>query len=111
MLESMRVLTKIDSNALARYCRTWSRWRKCEAFIEKNGVSYPLRDPDGKIRYLQTWPEVSICNKLAQQLTRLEQEFGLTPSARSRIQVSNPEPVAIDPKVAKFFLSHLRVAR
>ena len=38
-------------------------------------------------------------------------EFGMTPSARSRIQVSNPEPAAIDPKVARFFSSHLRVAR
>ena len=71
----------------------------------------PLKDESGRVKYMQQWPQVAIANKLAQQLTRLEQEFGMTPSARSRIQVSNPEPAAIDPKVAKFFSSHLRVAR
>lgn len=36
---------------------------------------------------VQQWPQVAIANKLAQQLSRLEAEFGMTPSARSRIQV------------------------
>lgn len=80
----MRVLTKIDANALARYCRTWSRWRTAEAFIEKNGEMYPLKDESGKIKYMQQWPQVAILHNLALQLTRLEQEFGMTPSARPR---------------------------
>ena len=33
-LVAMGVLTTIDGNALARYCRLWSRWRKMETFIE-----------------------------------------------------------------------------
>ncbi len=33
MLESMRVLTPIDGNALARDCRQRSRWRKAESII------------------------------------------------------------------------------
>ena len=43
---------------------------------------------DGRIRYFQQWPQVAIASKLAQQLTRLEQEFGMTPSARTRIAVA-----------------------
>lgn len=69
----MRVLTKIDANALARYCRTWSRWRKAEAFIETIGEISPLKDESGRIKYMQRWPQVAISHKLAQQLTRLEQ--------------------------------------
>lgn len=88
LLEGMGVLTRIDGNALARYCRTWSRWRKAEAFIQEKGEMYPLRDDDGKVKYFQQWPQVAIANKLAIQLTRLEQEFGMTPSARARLQAA-----------------------
>ena len=90
LLEGMGVLTRIDGNALARYCRLWSRWRKMEAFIEEKGEMYPLRTEDGGVKCFQQWPQVAIANKLAQQLTRLEQEFGLTPSARTRIHIDRP---------------------
>ena len=48
---------------------------------------YPIKNDAGKVKCFQQWPQVAIANKLAQQLTRLEQEFGMTPSARSRIQL------------------------
>jgi len=82
----MGVLTRIDGNALSRYCRLWARWRKAEAFIDQRGDMYPLKDESGKVRCFQQWPQVAIAGKLALQLTRLEQEFGMTPSARARIQ-------------------------
>ena len=88
ILEGMGVLTRADGNALARYCRLWSRWRKAEAFIDEKGDMFPLRGDDGKVKCFQQWPQVAIAHKLAQQLTRLEQEFGLTPSARARIQLA-----------------------
>ncbi len=103
MLEAMGVLSRIDGHALARYCRLWTRWRKTEAFIEKNGEVYTLRDEAGKPRYVQQWPQVSIAAKLAQQLTRLEQEFGMTPSARSRIQSPARAREVTDGKKSRFF--------
>lgn len=90
LLESMGVLTRIDANALSRYCRLWSRWRKAEAFIQERGDMYPLKDDAGKVKCFQQWPQVAIATKLAAQLTRLEQEFGMTPSARTRIQIQTP---------------------
>ena len=53
---------------------------------------YPHKDESGKVKCFQQWPQVAIANKLAIQLTRLEQEFGMTPSARTRIQVHVPAP-------------------
>ncbi len=88
LLVGMGVLTKIDGNALARYCRLWSRWRRAEAFLEEKGEMYTLRDDDGNVKCFQQWPQVAIANRLAQQLTRLEGEFGMTPSARARLQVA-----------------------
>ena len=94
ILEVMGVLTRIDGNALARYCRLWSRWRKAEAYLEQRGEMYPLKDDQGRVKCVQAWPQVAIAARLAQQLTRLEQEFGMTPSARSRIQVSGSAPAS-----------------
>jgi P27 family predicted phage terminase small subunit len=90
-LEQMGVLTRIDGNAIARYCQGWSDWRKCIAFIGKNGMFYALKDDSGAVKCLQQYPHVGIRNKLAVELSRLEQEFGLTPSARTRIEVKLPD--------------------
>ncbi|MCX5658410.1 MAG: phage terminase small subunit P27 family [Planctomycetota bacterium] len=96
-LGAMGCLTRIDANALARYCRLWARWRKAEAFIDKHGEVYSLKDDVGKTRCVQQWPQVAIANKLTQQLSRLEAEFGMTPSARSRIQIEKPKvPNSLD---------------
>jgi len=102
MLEIMRVLSRIDRNALARYCQLWSRWKKAELFIQKHGDTYPLKDDQGKIKCLMPFPQVAIAHRLAVNLARLEQEFGMTPSARTRIHV---EPIRIpsDPSKARFF--------
>ena len=90
LLDAMGVLTRLDGNALARYCRLWSRWRKAEAFIDKNGEMFPIRQDNGQVKYFGQWPQVAIAHKLALQLTRLEQELGMTPAARTRVQVSQP---------------------
>lgn len=102
LLNAMGVLTRIDGNALARYCRLWSRWRKAEDFILEKGEMYPLRDENGAVKYFQPWPQVAIAHRLASQLTRLEQEFGMTPSSRSRIQLPERRKTA-DHDKARFF--------
>jgi P27 family predicted phage terminase small subunit len=86
-LHKMGVLSRIDSNALVRYCRSWSRWIRAEQFIEKHGECYPLKDGNGKTKCLAAFPQVATANKLGMLLTKLEQEFGMTPSARTRIDL------------------------
>ena len=86
-LDRMGVITRIDGNALARYCTLWSRWRKAEEFIRDHGDSYLAKDSEGKVKGLKCYPQVRMANQLAEQLLRLESHFGMTPSARSRIEV------------------------
>ena len=100
-LEQMGVLTLIDQDAVARYCHLWVRWRAAEDFIKKHGEMYPLKDDKGRTKCVQAWPQVATANKLAQQLTRLEQEFGLTPAARTRIHIQVPV-THIDDRKARF---------
>lgn len=102
-LEALGVVTKIDGNALARYCRLFVRWKQCDAFVRKYGESYIVKDEEGKqIKTCQQFPEVGIINRLGVQLLRLEQEFGLTPAARTRIQVTVEPPKQTEGK-ARFF--------
>jgi P27 family predicted phage terminase small subunit len=103
-LRQMKVLSRIDENALARYCQYWSRWRKAEDFIAKHGSVYPLKDEQGRTKCLQQFPQVAIAHKLGALLTRLEAEFGMTPSSRSRIQTGRPDESEEDPMAE--FLRH-----
>ncbi len=91
-LDRMGVLTKVDRNALSRYCRIWSRWKRAEQFIQKHGEAYPLKDENGKVKYLQQFPQVATAHKAAILLLRLEQEFGLTPASRPNIVASGRQP-------------------
>ncbi len=92
-LAIMRVLSKADRTAMMRYCQTFSRWKRAEMFLQRYGHTYPLKDQAGKVRCFMAFPEVNIAATLAQQLGRLEQEFGLTPAARSRLWPESAPPV------------------
>lgn len=110
-LEVMGVLTLIDGEMLARYCQTWAKWRECEAFLEKNGNVYPIKTADrkdaegnvvpGRVTDMKQYPQVNTAIKLADQLTRLEREFGMSPSSRAALGRTLPDkPQAIDPAMA-----------
>jgi len=99
----MGVLAKTDGPALARYCQLWARWREVEEFLAAHPNTIPIKDKDGNLIDLRDVPHVARAAKLADQLLRLEQNFGLTPSARVRVstatQTKRPEPEG----KAKFF--------
>jgi P27 family predicted phage terminase small subunit len=86
-LHAMGVLTRIDEDALAAYCQAYARWRRAEEFIQRNGDVFTTKGDDGKIKYVQQWPQVSIARHVQMTMLRLQQEFGLTPASRSRIGV------------------------
>lgn len=65
-LDRFGVLCIIDGNSLARYCGLWAKW-----------TTLDLDDDD----------DVRMAIKIAPQLTRLEQEFGMTPSSRSNLDI------------------------
>lgn len=86
-LEQMGVLTTADGGALERYCTMIVQWRQCQAFLAKHGAVYPIKSGTGVTKCLAPFPQVAIAARLSLALTRLEAEFGLTPSSRTRVQV------------------------
>lgn len=100
-LKPTGMLGRMDANTLARYCTLFMRYRKAEEFLKSvPSTSIPLRNDAGDIVGFAQLPQVNQCAKLAVLLLQIEREFGMTPSARTRIQVDPPEEKA-DP-FAKF---------
>jgi len=96
-LAQMGVLSRIDGNALSRYVTYWSRWKAAEEFLAKHGSVYPIKDEAGKVKCLVQVPQVAIAAKLGTLLGRLEAEFGMTPSSRSRIEALPSDKEDQDP--------------
>jgi P27 family predicted phage terminase small subunit len=84
-LDAMGVLTRLDANALARYCQLWARWRTADEFVQTQGEVYLDKDDAGRVKGVRSYPQARIATQLAEQLLRIEQQFGMTPSARARL--------------------------
>ena len=87
MLQAVKIMTRADVEALARYCDTYEWWLATRAKLRAEGDTYPIVNDGGQVKYIAQRPEVSIAHKLAQQLRQLEQDFGLNPSARTSLNV------------------------
>ena len=92
-LSKMRVLTVADGYALEMLCRTWAKWQDAEESLAKHGSVFPIRNPDGSLKYLQQSPYVSIARHVGDQVLKLLREFGLTPSSRTRISTEPDQGV------------------
>ena len=79
-LEAMGVLTQADLTAFAGYCQAYARWKEAEEFITQHGTI--VKTPSG---YWQQVPQVSIAQTYLKIMNKFCEQFGLTPSARSRI--------------------------
>jgi len=102
LLDSIRLMTDADIDALARYCDTFEWWLATRATLKKDGDTYPILNDGGEVKYIAQRPEVSIAHKLAQQLRQLEQDFGLNPAARASLSVE-PEKSSDEDAAAILF--------
>ena len=83
-LEALGLLTEVDMAAFAGYCQAYARWKEAEEFISKHGSI--LKTSTG---YIQQIPQVSIAQQNLKQMRNFCSELGLSPSARSRLSISN----------------------
>ena len=91
-LYRLGLLTILDRQALARYSALHARWMEAEQFLEEKGSVYPIKDDQGKIKYLAQFPQVSMMRNYAKLANSLGLEFGLTASARVRLHVEPLDP-------------------
>ncbi len=91
-LEELGILTEVDMAAFAGYCQAYARWKEAEEFISKHGTI--VKTPSG---YWQQVPQVSIAQTYLKIMNKFCEQFGLTPSARSRIVADSGQNDVTDP--------------
>lgn len=104
-LAKLGLLATIDRAALAAYCQTYEIWvtsvRALAVMAARDPVTAGLLIKTSNGNAIQN-PLVGIINKAAAAMVRYAAEFGMTPSARSRVQGA-PEGRDGDQAAAKYF--------
>lgn len=90
-LLGMGVMTNADVDTIARYCTMYEQYVKYLEQVRRGLDVLVIRDDAGKVKYMQSTPAATMMTKLAASMLRIEQEFGLTPSARTGIVAKPPQ--------------------
>lgn len=98
------LLTDLDTSVLAAYCQSFGIWLRAERLIAEAAKLDPtyagLLILTSNANLIQN-PLVGIANKAKSDMVRFAAEFGMSPSARSRINAQAPE--LPEDKTAKYF--------
>jgi P27 family predicted phage terminase small subunit len=86
-LAEVGIMSRLDVDALARYCTILLRWRTAEAKLSEGMPTHvPIMGKDGKPRAFASTSYFAIVNKCHAQLRQLEADFGLSPANRVRLE-------------------------
>jgi P27 family predicted phage terminase small subunit len=91
MLERYKLVTDIDTAALALYCQSYGRWQQAENKLNKlrdAGLdALIIESPNG---YQIRNPWFDIANRCMEDCYKYLQQFGLSPAARTRVEPGKP---------------------
>jgi len=90
VLVILKLISQLDRAALGAYCQAYGRWVQAERALEaagkkKDALANGLVIDTSRGNYIQN-PLVGIANKAMLDMMRYATEFGMTPSARTRLQ-------------------------
>jgi len=89
ILVQLKLMTALDRAPLAAYCQAYGRWVQAEralaAMAEKDMLTRGLMIKTTGGNLIQN-PLVGTANKAKADMVRYAAEFGMTPSARTRLQ-------------------------
>lgn len=86
------LVQKVDKAMLTGYVVAWANFEEAEKIMKKKGRTFeiPKFNKEGELisTYYQIRPEVTISNNAMTQIIKFCQEFGLSPSSRTRLTVN-----------------------
>ena len=97
MLQGIGVVGAVDENAMARYCQTFALWRTCVMFVAEHGM-----ENNGK-----EYPHTGRASQLADQLLRIERQFGMTPASRANLAIDTTKQPKEPSGKERFFMPKL----
>ena len=91
LLENMGVLTEADGYALERLVECYAEVLECKSLIRKHGRTYETTNMQGDVMH-RARPEVGQLADADKRFRGYLIEFGLTPAARSKVEISGDDP-------------------
>jgi len=92
------LLSELDRAALAAYCESYADFRWAVRAIKKNNGGRTLVSAKG---YEYVHPAITVKRQAMEKIRQFAAEFGLSPSARGRMEI---DPLEFeDPDEARFF--------
>ena len=79
-LQEAKIVSNMDAHALALYCEAYATWVDANKWIQKKGAV--VKSKNG---FLVQSPFFHVATKAYDQMKAMLIEFGMTPSARTRI--------------------------
>jgi P27 family predicted phage terminase small subunit len=92
-LESLGLISQIDRAALAAYCAAWAEVVYCEKKVadlnaaDPNGEAGMIWDTPSGYKQMSVW--LQIRNRAYDRMMKFAAEFGMSPSARTRVTPSD----------------------
>lgn len=87
-LHKLGLVARIDRAALGVYCQAYGRWVMAEQRLKKLGDEGMVDTTPSGYKQIGVWLQIS--NRAVEQMEKFLSHFGMSPSARSRVQV-NPQ--------------------
>ncbi|WP_414867559.1 phage terminase small subunit P27 family [Pseudomonas donghuensis] len=100
LLDRMGVLTEADGFALERLCDCYAEILALRDLVDAQGRIYETTSTQGEL-VLKANPAVAMLADVDRRFKSYLVEFGLTPAARSKVQVKDDEPK--EDEFAEFF--------
>ncbi|KKM86469.1 hypothetical protein LCGC14_1278650, partial [marine sediment metagenome] len=97
VLREMGLLTTADPHALALLCEAYAEYVEAREVVNRDGSTYESTRLCGKgedtfvVTMVRARPEVAIASDAWKRVRTMMQEFGMTPSSRSRISSSEKD--------------------
>jgi len=86
-LERLGLLTTLDQASLIACCQCWGRFVEAEKYLKNNDTVFITENG-----YMQQVPQVGMAQKYLKLYLSFMAEFGLSPSSRTRINLSPDKP-------------------
>jgi P27 family predicted phage terminase small subunit len=89
-LFNLRMLHSVDLALIEAYCNAIALHIETEQILQESGRIQIYRDEDGRIKHSQIVPLVTVSKQALSDAIKLATQFGLTPSARTKISAERP---------------------
>jgi len=89
-LFNLRMLHSVDLALIEAYCNAIALHIETEQTLQETGRIQVYRDEDGRIKHSQIVPLVTVSKQALSDAVKLATQFGLTPSARTKINAERP---------------------